>query len=290
MASGRVRAHVRRLHALGLHVVSCWGGGKALRGRDHRALADSPPDVDAILGADYAGGLAVLCGTERSAGGHVVGVDVDRGPESWPAWPRGTLYAEAGTEPGRWHVYIAVLGLLDGQRNVYDQAGHLVVEIKGRGHALRSWPTLPAGKARGYRPMFLAEPPGPAPELAVRELTEGLSDYLGSVLGELLRLDAPLRPRSGITGAASPGLVQGVQAELERRGVVLRPAGRDGWQQGRCPLHDDNSPSFSVNFALGVWKCWSGCGSGGLRALAERLGLTVYRWRRGHPILPEVWA
>lgn len=32
----------------------------------------------------------------------------------------------------------------------------------------------------------------------------------------------------------------------------------------RCPLHDDATPSLSVNQEKGVWKCWAGCGGGGV--------------------------
>lgn len=33
---------------------------------------------------------------------------------------------------------------------------------------------------------------------------------------------------------------------------------------GRCPFHDDARPSFSI--LGGYWRCWAGCGSGGLGA------------------------
>ena len=225
----------------------------------------------------------MLCGTARRAGGYVVGVDVDRGPDAWPAWPRATLYAEAGTAPGRWHLFLAVLDRLDGQRNVYDQSAHLAVEIKGRGYALRSWPTLPADKARGgYRPAFLTEPPGPAPELAVRELAEGLGDYFSRVFGETFTVDGRHRrggdpPRGHRAGPVSAPLIQAVEDELERRGARLRPPGRGGWRSGHCPFHDDRNPSFGVSFELGAWLCRSGCGSGGLQSLVRRLGLTAPR-------------
>lgn len=32
----------------------------------------------------------------------------------------------------------------------------------------------------------------------------------------------------------------------------------------RCCFHDDRSPSLSINFDKGVWKCHTGCGGGGL--------------------------
>ena len=289
--------HLRRLDALGLHVIPGWGGGKAFPGTDHRALADNPPSLDQMLAADYTGGLSVICGTQHPQGGYVVGSDVDDGPETWPAMPRGFLYLEAGTKPSRSHVFVRTTDRLDGQLVLRDAAAHLVAELKGRGLALRSWPTRPPAKPRGYTPLAMAlNPATDPPALSVYQLAEGMSDYLSRVLGRDIYVDDRQghhhlrRHHQLLDGAAQQRLAHLVEQELARHGVVLRPAGRDGWQQGRCPLHDDHSPSFSVNFELGAWKCWSGCGSGGLRSLAERLGLTVYRWRRGHVLLPEAWA
>ena len=44
-------------------------------------------------------------------------------------------------------------------------------------------------------------------------------------------------------------------------GVALRNAG-SGRLKGLCPFHDEKSPSFNVNPALGYYKCF-GCGEGG---------------------------
>ncbi|MDR1514071.1 MAG: hypothetical protein LBS45_00115 [Synergistaceae bacterium] len=41
----------------------------------------------------------------------------------------------------------------------------------------------------------------------------------------------------------------------------------------RCPFHEDRAPSFSVNCEKGVWKCHAGCGEGGIKDLASRLGV-----------------
>ncbi|WP_169794271.1 CHC2 zinc finger domain-containing protein [Alicyclobacillus shizuokensis] len=53
--------------------------------------------------------------------------------------------------------------------------------------------------------------------------------------------------------------------------------GRIRWRgaQGtaRCPFHDDERPSLSVNVVKGVWKCHAGCGGGTLETLARRLGI-----------------
>lgn len=38
-----------------------------------------------------------------------------------------------------------------------------------------------------------------------------------------------------------------------------------------CPLHNDSSPSFSINKDEGLWLCRSGCGSGGIALLVARI-------------------
>lgn len=56
---------------------------------------------------------------------------------------------------------------------------------------------------------------------------------------------------------------------FEALGVTLR--GRGPWLSGKCPLHEDRSPSLSVHRESGWWRCWSGCGSGSVYDLAMRL-------------------
>lgn len=286
--------HVTALHRLGLHPIPCWGGGRYLPGTKLRELADHPPDLEAVISADYHGGLAILCGTLHPAGGANVGLDIDRGPEQLMPLPCGSLYRELGTAPGKLHEFVRTTDRLDGQIIVRDSGGGIVAEIKGRGYALRSWPTRPPGKPRGYTPVVMArDPSSDPPRLTAEQVAEGLADYLGRALGEKLLID---RQRPGTPGRAytvSAGLAGRVAAELGARETGLRSSGRDGWQLGWCPFHEDRRTgqrSFSVSLALGVWKCWSGCGSGGLRGLAEKLGLAVYRWHDGRPLLPEVWS
>lgn len=62
---------------------------------------------------------------------------------------------------------------------------------------------------------------------------------------------------------------------------ALKDAGVDligqsgGNQKAKCPFHDDKSPSFSVNLTKGSWKCFSGCGGGGVvEFIARRRGTT----------------
>jgi hypothetical protein len=38
----------------------------------------------------------------------------------------------------------------------------------------------------------------------------------------------------------------------------------------RCPFHEDSNPSFSVNPAKGLWKCFKECGQGGIIDFEER--------------------
>jgi len=44
--------------------------------------------------------------------------------------------------------------------------------------------------------------------------------------------------------------------------------------KGRCPLHDDKNPSFTIHPVNG-WHCFTGCGKGRISNLAFRLGVTV---------------
>lgn len=49
--------------------------------------------------------------------------------------------------------------------------------------------------------------------------------------------------------------------EIEAENLTqIRWRGSKG--QGRCPFHDDGSPSFTVDINSQRWKCWAGCGSG----------------------------
>jgi hypothetical protein len=58
---------------------------------------------------------------------------------------------------------------------------------------------------------------------------------------------------------------------------ALRPwlvsaADENGEQYGRCPLHDDRSPSLGINFEKDVWNCHAGCGGGPIGSLVQRIG------------------
>ena len=287
-----VTDHAVRLFDFGLVPLPRWGGGNALPGTDHRVLADNPPTREEVACADYNGGLAILTGTAHPLGGYVLGIDIDEGPPELPPLPKGFLYREAGTATGKLHDFVRTVDRLDGQILLRDPDGTIVAELKGRGMALRSWPTRPPGKPRGYRPLaFVRNPSIDPPVISASQVADGLAYYLSASLGRAVAVDhRDLRHGSARPVPVSNAVGQRIADELEIRGARLRPPGRAGWASGFCPLHEDRHRSFSVSFQIGAWRCFAGCGSGGLRSLAEKLGLTIYRWRRGRPMLPEVWA
>lgn len=41
--------------------------------------------------------------------------------------------------------------------------------------------------------------------------------------------------------------------------------------RARCPLHDDQNPSFSLNINTGLWTCFAGCGKGNFVHIVERI-------------------
>lgn len=60
-----------------------------------------------------------------------------------------------------------------------------------------------------------------------------------------------------------------VEAYFEQVGIKAE-ATRGDWRDAKCPWHEDRSRSFTFNVASGGWKCHAGCGSGGLKEIAER--------------------
>ncbi len=101
--------------------------------------------------------------------------------------------------------------------------------------------------------------------------------------GELLELEAlmelqtaplppvPIHKRMASTMAVALTGERGDFATLvhEIEGVTrLRQYGPER-AIGRCPFHDDRHPSLSV--LGGFWRCWAGCGEGGINAFRARL-------------------
>jgi len=65
-----------------------------------------------------------------------------------------------------------------------------------------------------------------------------------------------------------------VEREVDSLGLDVTETAGTPWGTSTCPLHDDNSPSFTINMEEGGWKCHAGCGSSGDLAVlvAEVLG------------------
>ncbi len=55
---------------------------------------------------------------------------------------------------------------------------------------------------------------------------------------------------------------EAIEAELDAMGLDWEDPSSDGWAWMLCPLHDDTTPSMSVNLEHGGWRCAAGCGSG----------------------------
>lgn len=58
----------------------------------------------------------------------------------------------------------------------------------------------------------------------------------------------------------------------QQYGLELGEPNDNGWANGKCPFHDDTSPSFGLNAYTGCWNCFAGCGSGDFISLVNKLG------------------
>ena len=52
-----------------------------------------------------------------------------------------------------------------------------------------------------------------------------------------------------------------IQRLAEARGIQLTRKGKS--LMGRCPFHDDHSPSLSIDPVENIWNCLGACGRGG---------------------------
>jgi len=97
-----------------------------------------------------------------------------------------------------------------------------------------------------------------------------------SILDAWQKLKAP-KPRSKEPNVPTPGwlglVFEAVVYHIEANGGRLRYSSNGG-MTGRCPLHHDRHPSFSIHPEKG-WKCFAGCGEGRLTQIAARIGIRI---------------
>lgn len=87
-----------------------------------------------------------------------------------------------------------------------------------------------------------------------------VTDVLPLIKNELERRARPKRTYSGNSPIAR--LKQLDLATVAGRYTELRPAG-PGKLKGRCPLHEERTPSFVIYEDTQRWRCFGACGSGG---------------------------
>ena len=244
---------------------------KYRRGARLRKLADQPPLIPAD---DFTpqDGLAVLCGTHHVDGGYVLGIDIDRGNFELP-WkgrpPASVLYIEEGTAKGKWHMFLQCGDRLDGQINLKSKVGGIVVEVKGYGQALRSYPSLPPDKPKGYTPVCFRDTTAPETLLSCQQIIDSLLTWSMASLGEVVEQRDPIgralakkRATGGRGKRKKPSLHGFDIVALASRYTTLVPSGSDQLK-GLCPIHDEKTPSFFITPKSQTWKCFGACQAGG---------------------------
>ena len=262
--------HLDLLKKSGLHPMPL-AEGRYKRGTIIRDLADDPPDTT-VHDFTPQNGLAILLGTPHPDGGYVIGVDIDHGPDIIKAFPGGFLYMEQGTRLDSWHIFMRTADRLEGQINLIRQSdGDLVCEIKGYGQALRSYPSIPTDKPRGYTPLaFGTDLASKGPLLPYVDVARAYADWLCASLGYSVivkPVPQPL-PRGNPYSDATHLKEIDIVGFASRFTELLQKSGAF-W--GKCPLHNDRTPSFVVK-SEGVWYCHGACKRGGnILGLAQAL-------------------
>ncbi len=72
----------------------------------------------------------------------------------------------------------------------------------------------------------------------------------------------PARTRGVIPVNGELPVWEKIKSQLPIGEMVSKYVELDAKGRGRCPFHDDQHPSFSVNFDEGYWHCFAGCGGG----------------------------
>lgn len=110
---------------------------------------------------------------------------------------------------------------------------------------------------------------------------EGDGFWKGEVLPILERRLNPQLSRSFGDGTALRDRFQRVKAavdivDIAGRFTTLKGSGR--LRKGRCPFHEENTPSFTVYSVEQRWRCYGACGRGGDVVELVRLLMEVGRW------------
>ena len=262
--------HLENLRRVDLKPIAL-KGNKYRWGARLRKLADLPPLIF-IEEVTAENGLAILCGTDHVDGGYMLGIDIDRGNFVLP-WkelpPEPVLYIEEGTGKGRWHIFVQVIDRLEGQINLHSKLGGVVVEIKGYGQGLRSYPSLPPDKPKGYTPIYFRDTSAPKTLLSYQQIIDSLITWSIASLGELVEQREAIgqlianTKLLGVSDARKNSALKGFDiVAFASRYTTLHPSGANDLK-GLCPIHDEKTPSFFITPRLHRWKCFGACQAGG---------------------------
>ncbi len=72
----------------------------------------------------------------------------------------------------------------------------------------------------------------------------------------------PMHARTPRPPNSDPPIWEKIKRQMPIGEMVSPYVELDAKGRGRCPFHDDQHPSFSVNFEEGYWHCFAGCGGG----------------------------
>ncbi len=162
--------------------------------------------------------------------------------------------------PTPWHQVRAV-----GQSLLADRADEIEIFPKGAG---RNGVRLPLTRHPGTGSVYPVVDPATGELRQPRDLVdlrmESLPNLAPPDMVEVTRPHFENRPQAFAVLKADVERVTELRQYAPKRAI------------GRCPFHDDRRPSLSL--LGGFWRCWAGCGEGGLaafRAVAKKRGLEV---------------
>jgi hypothetical protein len=97
-----------------------------------------------------------------------------------------------------------------------------------------------------------------------RSQLQALSHPETIALEEVLKYqyEEPVRARAPLPITGELPVWEKIKRQVPIGEIVSRYVDLDAKGRGRCPFHDDQHPSLSVNFDEGYWHCFAGCGGG----------------------------